>query len=60
MATALGEPPSTVMSWKRKGEIPRWRRQFVADRAAELGIDLEGCDLSILAPDTSPGESAAA
>lgn len=42
VARRLGEPNSTVHSWKQKGRIPRWRRPSVLAIAREEGIELEG------------------
>ena len=40
IAREMGEPNSTVHSWKRSNRIPRWRRQAVADLAREKGVAL--------------------
>jgi hypothetical protein len=31
LAHLLGEPISTVHSWKRRGRVPRWRRGQIED-----------------------------
>jgi hypothetical protein len=43
VARALGEPITTVQSWKTKGRIPRWRQAAVADLARASGVP---CDFT--------------
>jgi aspartate carbamoyltransferase catalytic subunit len=38
MAEKLGEPPSTIQSWKTVGRIPSAKQPLVLARAAELGL----------------------
>lgn len=46
MAAKLdGLPPSTVMSWQRKGRIPEWRHQSILESARRHGIDLSSAEL---------------
>lgn len=46
MASKLdGIPPSTVMSWQRKGKIPTWRHQSILAAAMQYGIALTSDEL---------------
>ena len=38
LARALGEPVSTVLSWKAKRRIPRWRREPIRVAAETAGV----------------------
>lgn len=40
VATALDLTPSTVSSWKKSGNIPKWRMDGVQRLAAEKGVTL--------------------
>lgn len=37
MAEMIGEPPSTVQSWKKSGRIPAAKQPLVIDRANAAG-----------------------
>jgi len=45
MATALGEAPSTVNSWKASGRIPAHRQPAVLEKARELDLDVSAEDI---------------
>lgn len=45
MAELLGEPPSTVQSWKTSGHIPSQKQPLVLDRARAAGFDLTAEDV---------------
>lgn len=45
MATALGERPSTVQSWKDNGRVPSTKQPMVLDKAKELGISVTANDV---------------
>lgn len=38
MADRIGEPPSTVQSWKTTGRIPAGKQPLVLTKAEELGL----------------------
>ncbi len=40
MADMLGEPPSTVQSWKVAGRIPAHKQPLVIERAADAGHEI--------------------
>ena len=50
MATALGEASSTIMGWKRRNCIPKWRRDAVIEAARKRGIELGDSLLAATAP----------
>lgn len=45
MAEILGEPPSTVQSWKNVGRIPAGKQPIVLAKAAELGLPITSDDV---------------
>lgn len=55
MAVSLGEPPSTVQSWKNAGRIPAGKQPLVLARAAVLGIPIAAID--VIFPLGTPGPS---
>lgn len=62
MAELLGEPPSTVQSWKTAGRIPAQKQPLVMERAKEAGIEITAEDVVFpLRPETStePKQAAA-
>jgi hypothetical protein len=56
MAAALGEKPSMVMGWKRKGVIPRWWAGRIIEVACIQGIILSDDDLAMLGRERPEGE----
>ena len=44
-AELLGEPPSTVQSWKSSGRIPAHKQPHVLDRAEAAGIEITAEDV---------------
>lgn len=50
MATAIGVPPSTVMSWQKKRKIPGWRHASILQAAKRLGRDVKQADLENIPP----------
>ena len=51
MAAKLGfVPPSTVMSWERKGRIPAWRHAEILSAAQRLNIPLTVAELTRIPP----------
>ena len=44
-AELLGEPPSTVQSWKASGRIPAHKQPHVLDRACAAGIEISAEDV---------------
>ena len=52
MAAKLGDaPPSTVMSWHKKGRIPAWRHDSILASAKRHGIELSVDELTNISPD---------
>lgn len=45
MAEILGEPPSTVQSWKNVGRIPAGRQPDVLAKGVELGLGITAEDV---------------
>ena len=45
MADHLGEPPSTVQSWKSTGRVPATRQPDVLAKAEELGLPVTAEDV---------------
>ena len=45
MADYLGEPPSTVQSWKAAGRIPAAKQPDVLSKAEELGLNITAEDV---------------
>lgn len=45
MADHLGEPPSTVQSWKAAGRIPAAKQGAVLEKARELELDVAAEDV---------------
>lgn len=45
MGEALGEPPSTVQSWKSAGRIPAFKQPDVLAKAIELGLEVTAEDI---------------
>lgn len=45
MAKLLGEPPSTVQSWKSAGRIPSQKQPLVIQRARDAGISVTADDV---------------
>lgn len=45
MAELLGEPPSTVQSWKSAKRIPAHKQPLVLDRAKNAGIRVSADDV---------------
>ncbi len=45
MADHLGEPPSTVQSWKAAGRVPAGKQPKVLEKAEELGIAITAEDV---------------
>lgn len=45
MGEALGEPPSTVQSWKSAGRIPAFKQPDVLAKASELGLEVSAEDI---------------
>ncbi len=45
MADLLGEPPSTVQSWKSAGRIPSQKQPLVIQRASAAGITVTADDV---------------
>lgn len=45
MADHLGEPPSTVQSWKAAGRIPATKQPAVLDKGKELGLPVTAEDV---------------
>lgn len=44
-AELLGEPPSTVQSWKNSGRIPAHKQPIVIERAEAAGIPISAEDV---------------
>lgn len=45
MADLLGEPPSTVQSWKSAGRIPSHKQPLVIQRARDAGFRVTADDV---------------
>lgn len=45
IADRLGEPPSTVQSWKAAGRIPAQKQPLLIERFAEIGITVSADDV---------------
>lgn len=45
MAELLGEPPSTVQSWKSAGRIPSQKQPLVIERARDAGFEITAEDV---------------
>lgn len=45
MADLLGEPPSTVQSWKKAGRIPSAKQPLVIERARAAGFPVTADDV---------------
>ncbi len=45
MADLLGEPPSTVQSWKSVGRIPAGKQPLILAKAAQLGLPVTSTDV---------------
>jgi hypothetical protein len=45
MADLLGEPPSTVQSWKNSGRIPAQKQPLVLEKAETAGVDITADDV---------------
>lgn len=45
MADIIGEPPSTVQSWKTAGRIPAQKQPLVLAKAHEAGINVTAHDV---------------
>lgn len=65
MAELLGEPPSTVQSWKNAGRIPAQKQPLVLEKAAEVGVDVSAEDVIFpmglqAEPDAQPDAAEAA
>lgn len=58
IADRLGEPPSTVQSWKAAGRIPAQKQPLLIERFAEIGIVVSADD--VVWPMGRASESAAA
>lgn len=44
-ADILGEPPSTVQSWKKAGRIPSAKQPIVIEKARAAGFDITADDV---------------
>lgn len=60
MAELIGEPPSTVQSWKTAGRIPAQKQPLVLERAGAAGIDITADDVVFPMQDKSLPEGKAA
>ena len=61
MADHLGEPPSTVQSWKAAGRIPASKQGAVLEKARELELDLTAEDIIFpMGPDSQSRDEQAA
>lgn len=58
MADHLGEPPSTVNSWKSARRIPAMQQPKVLAKAEDLGLDV--CAEDVVFPFGRPAEQVAA
>lgn len=45
MAEMIGEPPSTVQSWKNAGRIPAQKQPLVIDKANAAGVEVTAEDV---------------
>ena len=45
MAELIGEPPSTVQSWKTAGRIPAQKQPLVMERAHAAGFEITADDV---------------
>ena len=45
IAECLGEPPSTVQSWKSSGRIPAQKQSLLIERFAEIGVTVSADDV---------------
>lgn len=45
MAELIGEPPSTVQSWKSSGRIPAQKQPLVIEKANAAGFNITADDV---------------
>lgn len=57
MAAHLGEPPSTVQSWKTAGRVPASHQPRVLEKALELGLAVTAEDVVYPLGITNPSAS---